>query len=126
MVTPAEFDPARLSLPPGRAPPAGPSKRPPRHRGGEKFLRGPIPWRWVEAAARRPGKTLAVGLVVWFEAGCRNARTVPVTLARLARLGMSEQTASRAVRELERAGLVTVERSPGRGLVVTLNEPPPD
>lgn len=118
------FDPARLSLPQGRIPVSALPERPPRHRAGEKFLRGPIPWRWVEIAAARPGKVLAVGLALWFEAGCRNARTVSVTLSRLARLGMSGQAAGRAVRELERVGLVTVERPPGRALVVTLNDPP--
>jgi DNA-binding GntR family transcriptional regulator len=58
------------------------------------------------------------------EAGCRNRRAVAVSLARLARLGMSEKTARRAVQALERAGLVTVDRAPGRGLLVTLADPP--
>src|SRR5687768_14861365 len=103
MVASDSFDPAFLALTRSGIPAATPPKRPPRHRAGEKFLRGPIPWRWVVVAAGRPGKALAVGLGLWFEAGCRNARTVPITLSRLSRLGMSEQAASRAVRELERA-----------------------
>ena len=97
----------------------------PRHRPGEKFLKGPIPWAWIEAAAKLPGQALAVGLGLWFEAGCRNAATVPVTLRRLARLGMSRDSARRGVRPLEECGLVAVQREPGCGLRVTLRATPP-
>jgi hypothetical protein len=115
------FVPAGLTFPHGPVPPP---RRPPRHRPGEKFLKGPIPWRWVEAAAVLPGKALAVGLAVWREAGCAKARTVTVTLARLSRPGWSADTTRRAVQALERAGLVAVERLPGHALRVTLTEPP--
>lgn len=117
------FDPGRWSAPGGFAPPA-PPKRPPRPRRGGRFLRGPIPWDWIEAARALPGQALSVGLVMWFEAGCRDARTVPVTLARLAGAGMTTKTARRACRALERAELISVAHSPGRALVVTLNDPP--
>ena len=113
------FDPARL---PAASLPA--PRTPPRPRPGEKFLKGPVPWGWVEAAVGLPGRALAVGLAVWMEAGCRNRRAVAVSLSRLARLGMTEKAARRAVQALERAGLVTVDRAPGRGLVVTLAHPP--
>ena len=118
------FDPASLRLPPGAVPPA-PAKptKPPRHRQGEWFLRGPVPWPWLEAAARLPGKPLALGLCLWREAGRRRCRTVKLSLAR-AGLGVSEQAARRALRSLEAAGLVAVVRKPGRGLEVTLLETP--
>ena len=106
------YDPADLSLS-GEMPHASTPKHPPRHKKGEKFLRGPIPLLWIDVASRLPGKALAVGLRVWFESGCRGDRTVSVTLARLARAGMTTSTARRAVRELERAGLITVERPTG-------------
>jgi hypothetical protein len=41
----------------------------PRHRPGEKFLRGPIPWKWLIRAGRLPGKALQVGLLLWQAAG---------------------------------------------------------
>ena len=64
------FDPARLTPAPTVIS-SGREKRPPRHKPGEKFLKGPVPWQWVEAASRLPGKALAVGLAAWREAGCR-------------------------------------------------------
>jgi hypothetical protein len=101
-----------------------PSKRPPRHRPGEPFLMGPIPWPWLTAAARLPGKALQVAVLLWREAGCRKARTVPFCLARAAELGVKEDSARRALRRLVAAGLVGVPHPPGRGLEVTILDTP--
>ena len=126
-MTPSDpFDPDNLRLKgsllpePGEAPPR-PTK-PPRHRPGERFLRGPIPWPWLAVAARLSGKALALSLYLWREALRHNRRTVRLCLGRVG-LGMSEQVARRAVQQLERAGLVSVLRKPGRGLEVTLLDP---
>jgi hypothetical protein len=120
------FDPEALRLP--QADRAEllfrPSTKPPRHRPGERFLKGPIPWPWLEQAARLPGKALALSLALWREAGYRRRRTVRLCLARV-ELGVSEQAARRALRSLRTAGLVTVRREPGRGLEVTLLDWPP-
>jgi len=121
------FDPDNLRLNGATFPAAGDTatkpRRPPRHRPGEGFLKGPIPWPWVEAAGRLPGKALALALCLWREAGFRRRCTVKLCLER-AGLGVSEQAARRALRSLEAAGLVSVERRPGRGLEVTLLEVP--
>jgi hypothetical protein len=111
----SRLDPAPADIPTGR------EKRPPRHQPGEKFLEGPIPGRWVEAAARLPGEALAVGLVVWREAGCKNERTVPLNLSAL---WVPRRTAQRALQALAGAGLVSVEHRDGRPPLVTLNDAP--
>jgi hypothetical protein len=123
---PGAFDPEALQLPggalealAGRTP-----KRPPRHRPGEAFLKGPVPWRWLTAAARLPGKALQVSLLLWKEAGCRKCRCVPFCLAHGAALSISAPAARRALRRLESAGLVRVEQAPGRALQVTLLDLP--
>ena len=67
------FDPAVLTLP--RVATLPPPNRPPRHRSGEKFLKGPIPWAWLQRAFLLPGKALHVALLLWREAGCRRSRT---------------------------------------------------
>jgi hypothetical protein len=72
---------------------------------------------------RLPGKALAVGLMLWWVAGCRGQRTVYFSLTRAAADGIPTTTARRGLRQLERAGLVTVHRRPGHGLEVTLREP---
>jgi hypothetical protein len=67
-----------------------------------------------------PGKALAVGLILWQLRGMVGRDTVTFCLARAEADGIPTTTARRAVRELERAGLIAVCRKPGRGLEVTL------
>jgi hypothetical protein len=121
------FDVDALRLPAGAVPtgPPRPPTKPPRHRRGESFLCGPIPWDWVARAGRQPGKALFVALLLWKEAGCEKRRTVRLNLSQAVAMGMSLDTARRGLRALETAGLVTITRKPGRGLVVTLQEVTP-
>jgi hypothetical protein len=53
-----------------------------RHRQGEKFLKGPIPWPWLERAFLLPGKALHVALLLWREAGCRRCRSASMATCR--------------------------------------------
>ena len=87
-------------------------------------MRGPVPWRWLLRAMTLPGRALAVGLILWQLRGMAGRRTVTFCLARAATDGIPTTTARRAVRELERAGLVAIYRKPGRGLEVTLLDTP--
>lgn len=116
------FDPDGLRM---TAPLAVATRRPrPRPAAGGKFLKGPIPLAWLETALTLPGRALAVGLLLWFEAGCARGDVVDVTYARLARRGLPEGTARRGLRALEAAGLVTIERRAGRALRVTIRRGP--
>ncbi len=100
------------------------SKRPPRHRKGEGFLKGPIPWPWLCCTIALPGKALAVALLLWREAGIRNQRTVRINLSALGAFGLPRATARRGLQSLASAKLVTVTHRPGRALEVTLLELP--
>jgi len=104
--------------------PTARKKRPPRPRRTGRFLKGPVPWPWLAGAMQLPGKALAVGLMLWLQRGITGRRTVLFCLARAAADGIPTATARRAIRALERAGLVTICRKPGRGLEVTLLDPP--
>ncbi|HZT83464.1 MAG TPA: hypothetical protein VFA26_24755 [Gemmataceae bacterium] len=123
---PDPFDVAALRLPAvdldalRKRPPRGL----PRHRQGEKFLKGPVPWAWLERAGRLPGRALLVGLLLWREAGCRKGRTVTFCLTHAREWGCDHQTFRRGLRALAGAGLVTVHRRPGRALSVTLLDAP--
>jgi hypothetical protein len=126
MPLPDPFDPdalrlsdANLDAPRRRVP-----SRPPRHRPGGKFLRGPIPWDWLQHAARLRGSALHAGLLLWFEVGCCKSRTVAINLTRAAEFQLSPDTMSRALRELETAKLVSIKRPPGRCLRVTILDAP--
>ena len=87
-----------------------------------RFLKGPIPWDWVETASKLPGKALALGMLLWREAGIDGIGPVTITSAKVAALGMDRSAKSRAIADLERAGLVRVERRPRQNPLVTLVE----
>jgi hypothetical protein len=122
MTTDDAFDPETLRLPGTdlEALPKQPPKRLPRHRPGEHFLKGPIPWSWLVTAAQLPGKALQVTLLLWKVAGCRKDRTVPFCLAHGQQLGMSRKSARYGLRQLKAAGLVSIRQLPGHAFEVTL------
>ena len=91
------------------------SKAPPK-----RFLKGPIPWDWVEIASKLPGKALALGMLLWREAGMDGIVPVTITTAKAEPLGIDRSAKSRAIADLERAGLVRVERRPRQNPLVSL------
>ena len=117
------LDPKRLALPTSKAKPTANTK-PPRHRPGEKFLKGPVPWGWLTRAAHQPGKALHVATALWFLAGLKSTRTVTLSGSVLSNLGVNRHSGYRGLAALENAGLLSVERHPGRNPVVTLLDAP--
>jgi hypothetical protein len=97
-----------------------PPRRPPRHKPGGAFLKGPIPWNWLARAGQLPGCALAVGLALWREAGCLRRRTVPYRPTAAAELGVSPKAGRQGLRALEGDRLISIRRPPGRCLEVTL------
>jgi hypothetical protein len=65
-----------------------------------------------------------VGVVLWLEAGLAKSRNVKLNLSRLVELGITRQSAHRAVKNLEAARLISISRHPGRQLEITLVEAP--
>ncbi len=114
-------NPEALSLPPGAIPPRKPAQtRAPRHRRGEMFLRGPIPLDWIARASQLGGKALQVGIALWFVAGMKRTWSVPLNLSQSERFGFDRFSGSRGLAVLEGAGLVRVERHPGRKPIVAI------
>ena len=99
-------------------------KKLPRHKPGEKFLKGPIPLVWLEAAAKLPGKALHVGIEIWFWAGIKGPEGIKLSTASLIKFGVERHSAYRAVNALENAGLISVIRHKGRKPIVSLIDSP--
>jgi hypothetical protein len=78
------------------------------------FLKGPIPMTWLNSAAKLPGKTLNVGLAIWWLAGMSKNTSFKITGKALDQLGVSRDAASDALKRLEEHGLILVKRSPGQ------------
>ena len=86
----------------------------------ERFLKGPVPLPWLEAAARLPGKSLHTGVALWYSAGLTRSQSVPLSNVAGDRFGLDRNAKYRALAWLEGAGLVRVERKLGRSPVVTI------
>jgi DNA-binding MarR family transcriptional regulator len=79
-----------------------------------RFLKGPIPLRDVAAASRLPGRALAVFLAINHRQALTRNSVVTLPRNLLADLGVTKDAKARALRALEAAGLVRVERQPGQ------------
>jgi hypothetical protein len=95
-------------------------KTPPRHKTGEKFLKGPIPLNWLSCAAQLQGKSLQVGLSLWFLAGLTNSRTIKLSQSSLSDFGVNRHCKYRALKWLEEANLITMTNGAGQSPSVTL------
>ena len=91
-----------------------------KNKRSERFLRGPIPWNWLGSAAALGGKSLAVAVAIAHLKGLRQSLTFRLEPARLRELGVSRQSAYRALNQLEKAGLISVVRSAGAAPTVTV------
>jgi hypothetical protein len=124
------FDPwdlDRLRLPPSALGVRTARRRLPRHRAGEPFLRGPIPYAWISTACRLPGSGLHVATAVRFlrDRFPRNGRWSVEELA--VGLHLSVRSVQRGLHSAEEAGLVSASREPGCKpslRVLVLPEPP--
>ncbi len=119
------FDPKRLRLT-NRQPKQVPKtkRKPPAHKPGEKFLKGPIPWKWIVLAARQPGKAIHVSIALWFWAGISKSRRIKLNNIILKTLGVTRFAKHRGLLSLEQAGLISVEQFQGKSPVVTLLDSP--
>jgi hypothetical protein len=87
-----------------------------------EYLRGPIPLDWLSTAARLPGKSLHVGIALWFMSELQKSRVVPLSNLTSLCFGLDRNAKYRALAWLEEASLVAVERKLGRTPIVTIND----
>ncbi|MFO0888003.1 MAG: hypothetical protein U0790_02530 [Isosphaeraceae bacterium] len=121
------WDLERLRLPAELTGGVAGRRRPPRHRRGEPFIRGPIPFVWIAAACRLPGSGLHVAMACRFLC-CRYRRPNRWGLDAIAAgLRVSPSAARRGLHAAEEAGLLAVEREPGCKLAaLVLDLPGPE
>lgn len=97
-------------------------KKPPRHKMGDKFLKGPIPLKWLSKAAYLRGKSLHCAIAVYFLAGIKNERTFPLESFAIKAFGIKRHSLYRGLKALENEKLISAIRHPGRYPIVTILE----
>ena len=80
----------------------------------------PIPVRWLETAAKLPGRSLHVGLLLWYVAGSAQSASVHLSNTLSLRFGVDRNAKYRALLSLEGAGLIAAKRRRGRSPLVTI------
>jgi hypothetical protein len=88
------------------------------------FLKGPIAMGWLTAAGKLPGRSLHVAIVVQHLAGMLGGGLFRLESKHLRAMGVDRSAEYRALRGLERAGLVAVVRVRGRRPLVSLRSLP--
>ena len=96
-----------------------------RRRQTGKFLKGPVPLAWLARAAALPGKALAVGVALWFEHGIAGRKEIAAGRGLLDQVNVNRKAGYRALRSLETAGLVSVDRHIGQCPRVKLRKAQP-
>src|SRR5262249_27677117 len=86
----------------------------------ERSLKGPVPLAWLETAARLPGRSLHVGLALWYAAGHPRSPSVHLGNTLCLRFGIDRNAKYRALRLLEDAGLIAIKRKIGQSPLVTI------
>jgi DNA-binding transcriptional ArsR family regulator len=87
---------------------------------GGKFLKGPIPLKWLAAASKLPGKALQIGIVLWYLKGLKKNHVVKLTSVVLAEFGVKKDAKRRGLKVLEEAGLVSIQRRKNKNPIVTI------
>jgi hypothetical protein len=114
----------QLRLPAKRVGSLETRRRPPRHRPGDPFIRGPVPHAWIASACRLPGAGLQVAIASRFLC-CRFRSENRWGLDVIADgLRISTRSARRGFHSAELAGLLAVEREPGCKLAVSVLDLP--
>jgi hypothetical protein len=117
------FDLANLRLTPegvaamGRAAAAKQARQPKRQR--QQFVM--VPWPWIKRlkGARLPASHM-VGYLILYQSWRMKGRPVAVSSVALRPFGVTRWAKWRALGELERLGLIRVQKSPGRAPLVTV------
>jgi DNA-binding transcriptional ArsR family regulator len=93
-----------------------------------RFVRK-VPLDWLGRACRLPGgKTLATALGIWFEAGRRRRlHDLKITTRMLeGNFGVARSAKATALRKLEQAGLIRIQRQGRKNPLVTIIAVTPD
>lgn len=87
----------------------------------QPYLRGPIPWEWLQRATELGGGALATGLAIWHLRALNGSHRFNASLRRLRNWsGLTERSTRTGLHRLEGAELVKVFRAAGKSPEITI------
>jgi hypothetical protein len=89
-------------------------------RSSAKFIKGPIPFSWLQSASQSFGSGANVGIAIWFLVGVRKSRTVKISKEAIDLSGCTRQTFYKTLQQLEQIGLIAVRRKFGQRPTITI------
>ncbi len=92
----------------------------PKHKTGDRFLKGPIPMAWLNKAMQLSGKAFHVAIIIWYLAGMKSNRQVKLTQKELDVFNINRNAKYRALAELKAANLICVDSGNGKNPLITL------
>lgn len=101
---------------------AGPHTARPLPSDDGEYLWGPVSLSWLVRAASLPGKACVVAIALHFLRGRIGFAEVALRATLVRRFGLSRQSAYRAIRHLESAGLISVTHRRGRAPLVRFHD----
>lgn len=78
------------------------------------FVKGPIPLDWLTEVALLPGKCLNVAMAIQWLLGMSGGRPVKLTKRAEMSFNVSGDTSRECLNRMETAGLIQLDRSPGK------------
>ena len=93
-----------------------------RQRSAERFIKGPISVRLIAAAGKLPGRALLVLLAIHHRVAITGKPKVSLPANVLTEFGFDKHAKARGLHELERAGLIGVQRGKGRAALISLSQ----
>ena len=87
---------------------------------GHHLLDACVPFAWLEAAAKLPGKSMHLAIALLRIATVEQTRRVSLSNLACERFGLNRNAKYRALRSLENGGLIAVERKLGQSPIVTI------
>ena len=85
-----------------------------------KFIKGPIPFKWIQTASLLGANEARMAWLLWFLYGVNKGAAFTVSNNRAAEFGIERRQKYRALSSLEKAGLISVKGRPGTAQKITI------
>lgn len=86
----------------------------------KRFIRAPLPYSWIKAAANLSGKALQVAMAIRYLVGVSGKNTIKLSHKYPKDFGVGMKAFYSALLNLEQAKLIAVDRKVGRSPIVTV------